>query len=118
MPLTCYCGDEYDWYYYAPTDTTILGTRRARRCCSCRTRIGPQDQCAVFTRSREPNNDIEARIYGDGPEAVPLAPRYMCEACFDLYSALDELGYCYTMGESVRDLVREYARMHAARTED
>ena len=112
MPLSCYRGDEFDWYYYPPDDLCVLGTRRARRCCSCRARIGTQDQCAVFARTREPNNDVEARIYGDGPDAVPLAPRYMCEACFDLYCALDEHGYCISLNDNMADLVRQHADLH------
>ncbi len=118
MSLSCYCGDEFDWYYYAPTDMTVLGARRARRCCSCHTRIGPQDQCAVFERTREPNDYIEERIYGEGPEAVPLAPRYMCETCFDLYSALDEHGYCIKLGDDMRALVREHAQFVRVRRAD
>lgn len=115
VALSCYCGGDYDWWYYPPSDFSTLATKRGRRCCSCRTWMRPGATVARFECWREPKNVVEERIYGD---EVPMRDRYMCEECAGLYFSLDELGYCYTMGESVRDLVREYARMHAARTED
>ena len=106
MGLTCYCGDDYDWYYTGPEDFSTLATKRARRCCSCKAKIPVGGECARFERFRCAENDIEERIWGD---SVQLADRFMCEACAGLYFSLEELGFCINLGDNMRELVRDYA---------
>lgn len=115
MPLSCYCDGDYDFWYYAPDDFSTLTTKRGRRCYSCRTWVLPGATVAKFDCWRSPENNIEERIYGD---EVPMPDRFMCEECAGLFFSLTDLGYCYELGESVRDLVREYAQMQAARTKE
>lgn len=113
MGLSCSCDwDGEGWYFFGPDQYTVLGTKRARRCCSCKVSIKAGDLCAKFLREVQPDPDsIEARIYGD---EKPLAPWFMCERCADLYFSLDELGYCIFLGDDMRELVKEYAAMRGA----
>lgn len=66
--------------------------------------------CVQFDRFRFPQNDIEERIHGDDGE-IMLAPRYLCEPCGDLFFSLEELGYCVSPDENMRELVAQYAVM-------
>lgn len=114
VALSCYCGGDYDWWYYPPQDFSTLTTKRGRRCCSCKKWTRPGATVGRFECWRIPDNVIEERIHGD---EVPMRDRYMCEECAGLYFSLDDLGYCYTLGDNVRELVREYARLQAYRAE-
>lgn len=109
MSLSCSCGGEYDWYYDPPSDFTVLSTKRARKCCSCGTRLPVGTTVLKFRRWRSPTDDIEERIHG---EEVALAPWVMCEPCGGLFLALNELGYCIPIDEEpMRELVREHNEM-------
>lgn len=117
MSLSCYCGDDYDWYYMPADNYAPLKTKRSRKCCSCGERINVGDLAMRFERFRYAGyGTVEANIYGEGGE-VWMVPRYMCERCADLYWSLEELGYCINLGDDIRELVREYAEMNAARKE-
>jgi hypothetical protein len=95
-----------------PDDYTTLKTRRRKRCCSCKTLIDVGAVCTEFNRYRHPAYDsIEEKIYGEGGE-VPLASYYHCEKCADIYFSLDELGYCISIDEDMRQLAKEYAEQH------
>lgn len=115
MPLSCSCDwddDDGPWWW-SPDDYSTLNTKRRKRCSSCTDMIEIGATVAEFTRSREPRSDIEDRIYGDGPEAIRLAPHYLCERCADLYFSLSELGFeCVGPSEDMRELVREYAETY------
>ena len=113
MSLSCYCDDydSGDWWHYGPDDFTRLGTKRPRKCCSCKKKIMPGDECAEFPRARYPAYDsIEEKIVGEGNE-VWLSSYWMCEECAGLYMALNELGFCITLPSSMRKLAREYSEM-------
>jgi len=112
MSLSCYCSDDGDWWYIPPHDYSALATKRARKCRSCGARIAPGDLCTRHECYRTWTHEIEERIYGD--DGVPMPDAYLCERCSDLYYSLDELGYCYTMGDDLLALVREYGEMTAA----
>lgn len=108
MSLSCSC--EYDgdgWYYLDPDDFATLATKRAKRCCSCGSRIAVGNECVRFERYRPPATDIEQRIQGDD---VPMADKFMCEECGGLYFSLTELGFCVTLcSDDMRVLVKQYA---------
>jgi type II secretory ATPase GspE/PulE/Tfp pilus assembly ATPase PilB-like protein len=71
------------------------------------------DTVTEHTRSRDSKTDIEYEIYGEGPDAIPLASMYLCETCSDLYFSLRELGFeCVTPDENMRELVAEYAELN------
>lgn len=113
MSISCGCkwdADGEDWYYFCPDDFTKLSTKRSRRCISCGTKIQPGDECVKFQRERNPQHDVEVRIYGEGGE-IPMAPWFMCEECGGVYLSITELGYCINLkkGERMRDLAREIA---------
>lgn len=105
MGLSCSCEwDGEGWYFYPAGDFSVFDGKRAARCCSCGDKIRPGDEAGKFIRERGPNNEIECRIHGD---EVPLASWWMCERCVGLYFALDELGYCITLGDDMRELAVE-----------
>ena len=112
MSLSCYCDDDYDWWFEEDSDYSKLDTKRSRKCCSCHDRIAVSDLVLSLRCWRNPANDIEERIYRD---EVPMATKYLCERCADLYLSLTELGFCITMGDDMRDLVKEYAEMNRQR---
>ena len=118
MPLTCSCDwdyGDYTWFYEPPEDYTVLATKRSRKC-SCGTRIVVGDLCTKFRRWRHPKYDVEDRIYGDDGE-IPLAPRFLCERCSDLYWSFSELGFeCVGPDEIMPELVREYAATYGAKS--
>lgn len=111
--MSLYCAidvdsDGADWYYYAPSDPAPLATKRARRCCSCKTKIKVGDTAIKFPRYRHASdrcNYIEESIYGD---EVPLADWYMCETCGDLYYSITELEFCCDIGEDLKKQIAEY----------
>lgn len=115
MGLSCSCDYEPDpgaTVYYGPEDYTTLTTKRGRRCLSCGDKIPVGSVCAEVPRVKIPSHDIEYRIYGDDGE-IPRAPAYLCERCADLCFSLEELGYCPQPWEDQRELVADYAEMHA-----
>ena len=116
MGLTCSCdgGDrEPGEVVWEETDTYVsLATKRGRLCCSCKEKLTPGDTCVEITRFKVPEFEIEERIYGEesGP---PRASKWMCERCADLMFSLTELGYCAQPWDDQRELVADYADMHA-----
>lgn len=109
LSCSCYDGDDSEWMW-TDSKEVVLKTKRGRRCCSCNKMIKPGDVAVRFLRSRDSNTDIEERIHGD---EVPLASWFMCEECGDLFWALDELGFCISLGDaSMKSLVREYNEIY------
>lgn len=109
MGISCDCDSgNCDWYYQAGRDFSLLDTKRARKCCSCGTKIAPGDTVVEFRRWRSPTdrcNYIEESIYGD---EVPLAPRFMCETCGGLYFAIEELGMCCNIDDNIAVQIKEF----------
>lgn len=105
--LSCSClYDEYDgWYYYPPNDFNIFSRKRRKRCCSCGEFINIDAPCVEFARARPPISDIEERIWGD---EVGLASRFMCEWCGEMYFNFESLGYCIILGDSMKELLKDY----------
>lgn len=110
MSLSCSCEDPGDctWYYTVAEDFSVLKTKRARRCCSCKKKLMPGDDVVAFLRSRYPLTEVEEKIYGDDWEAVPLATWYMCETCGGLYYSISDLGFCCDIEEDIAAQIREY----------
>jgi len=113
MSLSCECGDDAEWYYEPADDYSLLDTKRSRKCCSCKATVKVGDLCMRFRCWKTPNYDsIVERIYGD---EQPLAPKFMCEACSDQYWNLTGLGFCVSLGDDMRALLREYTLLYSAR---
>ena len=108
MSLSCDCRSAGDGWWYEPDSSIdfipLVATRR-KRCYSCKQLIGINDLCLRFLRYRSPLTDIEERICGD---EVELAPAYLCESCGEVYLNLSDIGYCYWMGDDLRENLREY----------
>lgn len=106
MTLSCDYDDngDGDWWYHDPGDYTTMPKFRARkRCCSCHDLIDAATTSVKFECFKR------ARY----KSIIPMADRWMCERCADLYFSLVELEYCYYMGDDVREMVREYAEQAA-----
>lgn len=117
MSLMCSCDND-EWepgmvIWFDPSDYAPLTTKRDRKCCSCGSRIAVSDECSEVKRGKVPEHEIEVRIYGEDDETVPLASKWLCETCAGLAFALDDLGYCAQPWEDQRELVKEYAELHA-----
>ena len=61
--------------------------------------------CVLFQRFRDAYNEIEERIWG---EHVQLADWYLCDWCGETYFNLEVLGYCYYLGDSLKENMEDY----------
>lgn len=107
LSCSCFEIDDAELYYYPPNDFSKLSTKRARRCSSCKALIPVGSTCLKFTRERCAKDDIEYRIYGDGPEIV-MPPWFLCEACGEIYLNLEAAGFCLCPQDDMRENLREY----------
>ena len=110
MGLSCECGDyrDSDWWYFPPDDFTLLQTKRGRRCASCGSKIKVADIVLKFPIYRAPTEfEIETIGICEGDD-VPKAPKYLCEKCGDIYSSLEESGFCVSPCESMTELLHDY----------
>ena len=108
MSLSCaaYADGDGEWWWKCNLNTYPLKTKRSRKCCSCGDKISVGEDCAIVYRNHAPNNDIEERIHGD---EVPMATWYLCDKCNDLAISLDELGFCFSLGdESIQQQIKDY----------
>lgn len=109
MGLSCdvdYDGCDYEWWWECNFEYYPLSTKRSRKCCSCKEKISIGDDAMIVHRHHSPQNDIEERIYGD---EVPRATWYLCEKCGDLALSLNELKFCFTLGdESLKKQIADY----------
>lgn len=108
MSISCDCGvGDYEWWYSAPTDFSILKASKRKRCFSCRELINLGADVGKFSNWRIPRTEIEERIYGEEGEIL-LADTYMCETCIGLFWSMTELGFCISMekGERMADLAK------------
>ena len=109
MSVSCDCGSfDYEWFYDAPKDFSVLATTRRKRCFSCRELINIGDEVGKFGNWRPPRSEVEERIYGEDGE-INMADTYMCETCIGLFWAMTDLGFCVNLekGESMRELALE-----------
>uniref|UniRef100_A0A6H2A376 Uncharacterized protein n=1 Tax=viral metagenome TaxID=1070528 RepID=A0A6H2A376_9ZZZZ len=108
MGLSCSCDFDGDgwWYSYSSKlDFKPFQGKYRKRCCSCKQLIDIGNLCLEFDRYRSPLSDIEERMCGD---EVPLADWYLCEACGEIFLNLDAIGYCYYLGDDIRENMVEY----------
>ena len=111
MSLSCEC-DYYpepgDKVWTPPSDYIELATSRRQRCWSCKVLIDIGATCGKFTRHRIAETEIEERIFDEGGE-IPIADKYLCECCTDIWFSLDELGFCNNYpGDNQREVLKEY----------
>ena len=101
MSLSCECNSDidYEFNYLPPTDYDTAA--EALQCRSCEQSIPTGATIATF----------ELVTYDDNGEEQYGEDEHMCEVCADLYFSLEELGFCITLGDDMRELVEEYAEM-------
>lgn len=105
MGLSCECDSDgdYAWFYRSPDDFSIMDRRHAKPCSSC--------GCAIF------NNAIVLKFECVDIADNPIAPKYLCEKCGDLYLSLDELGFCnIAPDQSMSALLAEYHEHYGRKT--
>ena len=106
--ISCVCDFECEergqWYGEADDFFKPLNTKTRKRCLSCGELINIGSESLKINRCHPPWTDIELNIYGD---EVPLAPKYMCEKCGEIYLNLTALGYCVSFG-NMHDALEEY----------
>ena len=112
MPLTCRCYWEPgpgDHIWHDPEGYETLGPpiRRRQRCCSCNNLISLGETVARTQRSKVPNTDVERVIYGEDGH-VPLADKFLCKTCADLFFYLQDRGYRVYAGENMLELAKEH----------
>lgn len=111
MPLSCSCDYDYEpgtILCEAEEDFDFLQTSQRKRCRSCKELINIGDFCLRFSIFKIPAHEIEINIYGEDGE-VPLASRYLCETCGEIYLNLQAVGFeCIWVGEDMRELLKEY----------
>lgn len=99
MSLSCDCNiDCYDYYFEPPKDFSIFQQHRRKRCCSCNELIEIGADCGKFAI-------YELDEYGD---QIYKPYKFMCEECTGLFFALEDLGFCLTLGGDMHHLVEEY----------
>ena len=107
MPLSCYCDDDdAEWYWFSPPGY-VAAPQRRKRCKSCGDLIGAGATAAEYQRARGPSHEIEERIYGAGPD-IPMASWWLCERCADIAFSLEDLGFCVSPCDDMREMLREY----------
>jgi len=103
--LSCECDAGHEVFYETPENFTVLKTSKRRRCVSCNELINIEAPCLSFLRSCLPRSYVEEIIYD---ETAPLANRYMCEGCGEIFLNLTALGYCFLLGDDMREALRGY----------
>ena len=120
MALSCDCGDfdpsNFDHWWESPNDYTEMPERRVRvRCVSCRTLIDAGAVVIEFERFRHANEFEENKL---GLDEVPLASKWMCETCGDIFFSLSELGFCMNVDEqSMQETLAEYHEFYGPNAE-
>jgi hypothetical protein len=119
MGLFCDSGfdsDGFDWWWqWDRSDAVPLATKRSRKCCSCGEKIKVGEPAVTINRLRNPVTEVEERIYGEDGE-VYMADWHLCDKCNDLALSLDELGFCFELGngESLQRQIDDYRREEQA----
>ncbi len=115
MSLSCDSGDDGDYgdsdrWWYNPLPESPLDTRRSRKCISCADKIKVGDIARKVCRYRNATEFEQDR--GIANDEVPMSNWYLCEKCGDLASSLEELEFCYSLGdESLQSQIAEYRQM-------
>lgn len=111
LDCLCDCDDESDVVFFDPDDYSIMPARKRRvRCKSCKEIISDGDVVAEFRIVRQNMSEVEERIYGD--DGVPLASRFLCESCSDIFFNLFERGFNVGPYEDLRKTMQDYINVY------
>ena len=121
MSLSCDCDVDWypepgQWYHMGHSLKVMPPVSRRKRCRCCGEMIQWGEEVFEFHRYMVPNDDVTERIHGE--EGYPVAPWYTCEECSDLISAVEDLGFCWTFGEPIKDQIAEYRAAEKERNAD
>lgn len=119
--MSCICEniddypDVFDWLYtYTEQPVPMPKTVRARRCYSCRKKLEPEEPVMAIYRWRSPRTEVEEKIHGN---EVPLAIKYMCSHCRDIFMKILEKDSSINIRLPCRmdDVFREYQKYQLAK---
>lgn len=120
MSLACSFDNELDdpsdyaWIWEGVGEIKPLGTKRSRRCQSCKRKITVGENAAEIARWRAPKSDIEMKIYGEDGQ-VYISPWWYCDKCANQAAALEDLGFTWNMSsDCMADLIKEYNVIYQA----
>ena len=105
MSISCGWGDDYDWYYIPDEWFSPLDKKRSRRCVSCNEKVKVGEECLKLSCYRTPNCEYEENRFGD---EVPLADKFYCEKCGEIFLNLNAYGYCISIGGNIMDDLRDH----------
>lgn len=107
MGLFCEYRDDLDpeWWFDYHRDEAPLATKRSRKCCSCGGRIAPGEIARRIPRWRKSTEWEQDRGLSD---ERPMSNLYFCETCGDLADSINEAGFEFTVGESLKAQIAEY----------
>jgi hypothetical protein len=114
MTLSCDCDVDFDpsdvaWYWMGHSAWKPMPVfERRKRCVSCNKFINIGEDVFEYPRKRATRCDLEERLYDE--EGVPLASYWACEICSGLLMAVEDLGFCYTLGDNIKDSIAEYRK--------
>lgn len=112
MSISCGCDfdkDDYDSWYYNPSDFSALSTTTRRRCKSCKDLIDIGSVVVEFENFRHPTDEIEERCKGD---EIQTASFFMCEKCGEIFLNLAALGFCMDVCfSSMQECLADYHKM-------
>ncbi len=92
MALSCSCDLDYGILCVRIKEVTC---RTPRTCESCGKNLSVLDRMYMYSMF-------------DHDEMSPSRPIFFCEECGDLAETLSELGFCYNLGEGIRDQWFDY----------
>jgi len=82
---------------------------RRKRCVSCNALIDHGADCLEFKRMQYPQNEVQAKIYGDWDVEITLPSYFICETCGEIYLNLWALGYeCMNPQNGMQKYLDEY----------
>lgn len=106
--LSCSCYDEYEYYVEEFKDGfQPLDTKRRKRCYSCKKVLEIGEVVLPFRSYRRARSYYEECRFDD---EVPLANKYLCEHCGEIWLNLNATGLCVIFGD-MNDALKEYWEM-------
>ena len=109
MSLSCFCGDDYDWFFKVEEEERIAVT--GFKCYGCCKRK-PAGEHVRRVEKYHFEYDEDDFYYGEGEEVVDGYER-LCEECSGLHDSLVELGFCLTADWGfIRDAMRDYRELY------
>lgn len=101
MSLSCYCDDDYDWYY--EISEMEFSANKSSKCYGCLEPIVIGDLVAHIDTHKIDEEDEEIAHKTEGR---------ICDKCWNQYQALIALGFCITANVGfIKEAMKEYKEL-------